>query len=48
MRIHNADLQKRMLEMLQIDQSQMEHLTDALASGAPPHGGIAFGPFCVK
>ncbi|XP_043275211.1 aspartate--tRNA ligase, mitochondrial [Venturia canescens] len=42
-RIHNADFQKRILEMLQIDQSQMKHLTDALASGAPPHGGIAFG-----
>ncbi|KAK0179151.1 hypothetical protein PV327_007969 [Microctonus hyperodae] len=42
-RIHNAILQEKILNMLNIDKSEMKHLLEALASGAPPHGGIAFG-----
>lgn len=42
-RIHNSNLQRRVLELLNIDASNMMHLISALASGAPPHGGIAFG-----
>lgn len=42
-RIHNAILQKKILDMLNINKSEMKHLLEALASGAPPHGGIAFG-----
>ncbi|XP_034950457.1 aspartate--tRNA ligase, mitochondrial isoform X2 [Chelonus insularis] len=42
-RIHNAKLQQQVLNMLNIDSSQMKHLLEALDSGAPPHGGIALG-----
>ncbi|XP_048508538.1 aspartate--tRNA ligase, mitochondrial isoform X2 [Athalia rosae] len=42
-RIHNSNLQKQVLEFLGISTSEMSHLLAALASGAPPHGGIAFG-----
>ncbi|XP_046736551.1 aspartate--tRNA ligase, mitochondrial isoform X1 [Diprion similis] len=42
-RIHNSLLQKKVLEILGIDTCQMSHLLEALDSGAPPHGGIAFG-----
>ncbi|KAK0171296.1 hypothetical protein PV328_009043 [Microctonus aethiopoides] len=42
-RIHNAILQEKILDMLNINKSEMKHLLEALASGAPPHGGIAFG-----
>lgn len=42
-RIHDPKLQQQILNMLNIDDSQMKHLLEALASGAPPHGGIAFG-----
>ncbi|XP_074102503.1 aspartyl-tRNA synthetase, mitochondrial [Cotesia typhae] len=42
-RIHNAKLQEKILKILNISTSQMKHLLEALASGAPPHGGIAFG-----
>lgn len=46
-RIHDRDVQLRMLEFLGIDAEQAEErfgfLLRALAHGAPPHGGIAFG-----
>ncbi|KAF7997681.1 hypothetical protein HCN44_008854 [Aphidius gifuensis] len=42
-RIHNSELQREILKMLNINKSQMMHLLSALSSGAPPHGGIAFG-----
>ncbi len=46
-RIHSTALQERVLACLGIDQAQAEEkfgfLLNALASGAPPHGGIAFG-----
>lgn len=46
-RIHNAELQKRVLHRLGVEDDQMEekfgHLIHALELGAPPHGGIALG-----
>lgn len=43
-RIHDAALQTKVLDdILQIDHSHLAHLIDALASGCPPHGGIALG-----
>ncbi|XP_011502386.1 PREDICTED: aspartate--tRNA ligase, mitochondrial [Ceratosolen solmsi marchali] len=42
-RIHQKDLQKEILKMLNIDSSEMFYLLEALDSGAPPHGGIAIG-----
>ncbi|WP_418733616.1 aspartate--tRNA ligase [Ellagibacter sp.] len=46
-RIHNAELQKRVLRCLGVEDDQMEekfgHLIHALELGAPPHGGIALG-----
>lgn len=42
-RIHNADLQRRILRMLNIDETKLSHLLEALTYGAPPHGGIAIG-----
>ncbi|KAF6200457.1 hypothetical protein GE061_004900 [Apolygus lucorum] len=43
-RIHDPHLQLHVLQdILKIDPSSMAHLTSALASGAPPHGGIALG-----
>ncbi|CAK9833873.1 Aspartate--tRNA ligase, mitochondrial [Anthophora retusa] len=42
-RIHEAKLQREVLKMLNIDESHLMHLIDALESGAPPHGGIAIG-----
>jgi len=47
LRIHNADLQRRVLDILGIDSDEADEkfgfLLDALAMGAPPHGGIALG-----
>jgi len=47
MRIHDRDLQLRMLAFLGIDAEEAEarfgFLLRALEHGAPPHGGIAFG-----
>ena len=46
-RIHDADLQLRILEMLGVDRDEINakfgFLLEALRSGAPPHGGIALG-----
>jgi aspartyl-tRNA synthetase len=46
-RIHSSELQEKVLECLGIDEKQANDkfgfLLKALKSGAPPHGGIAFG-----
>ena len=46
-RIHNVELQHRMFEILNIPDSEIKskfgHLLEALAFGAPPHGGLAIG-----
>jgi aspartyl-tRNA synthetase len=46
-RMHEASLQARVFEVLQLMQEEQRakfgFLLDALAMGAPPHGGIAFG-----
>ncbi|MBQ7750283.1 MAG: aspartate--tRNA ligase [Bacteroidales bacterium] len=46
-RIHNADVQKRMFEVLGISAEEAEYkfgfIINAFKYGAPPHGGLAFG-----
>ena len=46
-RIHSTDLQERVFKCLGIDKTEANEkfgfLLNALESGAPPHGGIAFG-----
>jgi aspartyl-tRNA synthetase len=46
-RIHDLDLQKRMFKVLGLEAEEMEEkfgfFLEALAYGAPPHGGIALG-----
>jgi aspartyl-tRNA synthetase len=46
-RIHDSNLQAKVLNSLGIDEKQASEkfgfLLEALESGAPPHGGIAFG-----
>lgn len=47
LRIHEAPLQRRVLELLGMSSEEIQgkfgFLLEALESGAPPHGGIAFG-----
>lgn len=44
MRIHNAELQQRILkDILHLETAHLAHLIDALEAGCPPHGGIALG-----
>ena len=46
-RIHRADVQRRVIELLGLSVEEMEaqfgHMLEAFRYGAPPHGGIAFG-----
>jgi len=46
-RIHDAEIQKKVFSLLGIDESTASErfgfLLDALQYGAPPHGGIALG-----
>ena len=46
-RIHNADMQSRMFEILGISKEDAEYkfgfIINAFKYGAPPHGGLAFG-----
>lgn len=47
MRIHNADMQRKVFELLGISPTEADEkfgfLLNALRFGCPPHGGIAFG-----
>ena len=46
-RNHDSELQRRILRLLGLDDTEIDRkfgfLLDALSSGAPPHGGVAFG-----
>ncbi len=42
-RIHRAELQRRVLRLLGVEEERFLFLLQALEYGAPPHGGIAFG-----
>ncbi|CAH0699755.1 unnamed protein product [Spodoptera exigua] len=42
-RVHNAELQEKLLKILDIDSSKLSHFLNALKCGCPPHAGIALG-----
>ncbi|XP_026692423.2 aspartate--tRNA ligase, mitochondrial [Ciona intestinalis] len=42
-RIHDSKLQRQIFKLLNLDFTELSYLLEALDSGAPPHGGIAFG-----
>lgn len=42
-RIHRADVQRRVLKILGVAEERFSFLLEALELGAPPHGGIALG-----
>ncbi|GJQ70074.1 hypothetical protein Trydic_g22550 [Trypoxylus dichotomus] len=42
-RIHDPILQKKVLQLLNIDEMKLHHMLEMLSSGCPPHGGIALG-----
>lgn len=43
-RIHNPNLQQFILDdILKLERKHLNHMIEALKSGAPPHGGIALG-----
>lgn len=42
-RVHNAELQEKLLKILDIDPSKLSHFLNALKCGCPPHAGIALG-----
>jgi aspartyl-tRNA synthetase len=45
-RIHNANLQTKIFDILQMSESEISefsHLLEALSHGCPPHGGLAIG-----
>lgn len=42
-RIHSADFQERILNMLNIEPENLSHFLSALKSGCPPHAGLALG-----
>lgn len=42
-RIHNAELQEKILRMLDIKPESLTHFLNALKSGCPPHAGLAIG-----
>jgi len=46
-RMHNADIQKKIFGLFGYDEAEMQklfgHLLEAFSYGAPPHGGIALG-----
>ncbi|XP_063839427.1 aspartate--tRNA ligase, mitochondrial [Ostrinia nubilalis] len=42
-RIHNVELQEKILKMLNISPESLSHFLNALKSGCPPHGGLAIG-----
>lgn len=42
-RIHNVELQEKILKMLNISPDSLSHFLNALKSGCPPHAGLALG-----
>ncbi|CAG9785237.1 unnamed protein product [Diatraea saccharalis] len=42
-RVHDVNLQKKILEMLHVKPDTLSHFLNALKSGCPPHAGIALG-----
>ncbi|RVE49279.1 hypothetical protein evm_006073 [Chilo suppressalis] len=42
-RVHDVELQKKLLKMLDIEPHSLTHFLNALKSGCPPHAGVALG-----